>query len=458
MRTALRRHSTPLFVLTGLLVIWFTHLLQQWLPIDPPQEVALLLLLGTGFLWVTEWIPLYITSMLVLLLSLLWLFPTVSAAGKPVSQELFYLAFFGDITLLFLGGFVLSALLSKYGLATRLASAMLQRTGGQPRQILLGILLISSLLSMWMSNTATAAMMFAIMTPIIQGIPATSGFAKAISIGIPFACNLGGLGTPIGTPPNAIALDYLNKSGYAIDFAEWMLLSLPLMLILLGALWGLLQYLFPAGDIQLDMEPPEQSAFTLRQYYVMAIFVMAVAGWLTLGATGLSAGTIGLMIVIVVFGSGLLNTRDFRSISWDILFMLGGGLCLGVGLKVSGLTQTLAGMLPLDQGFLALLLLLLVVAAAMTSFMSNTATANLLIPIAISLPQNPLLFSIAIAIMCSASMAMPVSTPPNAIAFGSGLIKAKDMVRSGLLITLLALALIVLAGLYYFPLLPFAHL
>lgn len=453
MLSFLRKHGSLL--LTGLLLVlaWRGHWFQELLPIDQPQEIAILLLLGTAYLWITERIPLYITSLLVLLLSLTWLLPTIEAAGKDVSEDLFYLAFFGDITLLFLGGFVLSAVLNKYGLANRLADWMLRRTGDQPRYVLLGIILISSVLSMWMSNTATAAMMFAIMAPVIQGIPNTSAFAKAISIGIPFACNLGGLGTPIGTPPNAIALDYLNKSGFQLGFAEWMLLSVPLMLILLFLLWILLQRLFPAGDITLQMEEKDHSPYTRRQYYVIGIFAFAVVGWLTSGATGLSAGTIGLFVVIITFGSGLLATRDFRAISWDILFMLGGGLCLGVGLKASGLTATLAQMLPLEQGFLVLLLVLLFLAAIMTTFMSNTATANLLIPIAVSLPQNPFLFAVAIAIMCSSSMAMPVSTPPNAIAFGSGLIKARDMVRTGLIVTLLALAGTLLAGLYYFPIL-----
>lgn len=453
MLSFLRKHTSLL--LAGLLLVlaWQGHWFQEWLPIDQPQEMAILLLLGTAYLWITEQIPLYITSLLVLLLSLTWLLPTIQATGKDVSEDVFYLAFFGDITLLFLGGFVLSAVLNKYGLANRLADWMLRRTGDQPRYVLLGIILISSVLSMWMSNTATAAMMFAIMAPVMQKIPDTSAFAKAISIAIPFACNLGGLGTPIGTPPNAIALDYLNKSGFQLGFAEWMLLSVPLMLVLLFLLWILLQRLFPAGDITLEINEQDSVSFTRRQYYVIAIFALAVLGWLTSGGTGLSAGTVGLLIVIVTFGSGLLATRDFRAISWDILFMLGGGLCLGVGLKASGLTMTLAQMLPLDQGFLVLLLVLLFLAATMTTFMSNTATANLLIPVAVSLPQNPFLFAVAIAIMCSSSMAMPVSTPPNAIAFGSGLIQARDMVRTGVIVTLLALVATLLAELFYFPIL-----
>jgi len=450
------RSYFPLLLITILLIFGYqSHWLGALTGLNRAQEAACYLLVGTAYLWISEVIPLYVTSLLVLLLSLQWLLPLIDAQGGNASDSLFYLAFFGDITLLFLGGFVLSMLLNKYGLATRLADWMLRRTGDKPTRVLMGVIAISAVLSMWMSNTATAAMMFAIMTPIIQELPASTRFGHGISLAIPFACNLGGLGTPIGTPPNAIALDYLNKNGFSLGFGDWMVLSIPIMVLLLILLWTLLLYLFPPGDLRLPLKAKKKDALTKRQLAVVVIFLVAVLGWLTSGFTGLSSGTIGLIIVLVAFGGRFLGTRDFRSISWDILFMLGGGLCLGVGLKESGLTATLAAALPFDQGFTILFLLLLVVAATMTSFMSNTATANLLIPIAISLPQNPLLFAVTIALMCSASMVMPVSTPPNAIAFGSGLLKAKDMVRSGLLITILALICTFLAGAYYFPLFSF---
>ncbi len=445
-----------LIAITLLLFLGYqSHLLNQLLGFSAAEEAACFILIFTAYMWITETIPLYISSLLVLLLSLTVLFPLLSESDPNASKDLFYLAFFGDITLLFMGGFVLSILLNKYGLATRLADWMLKQTGDQPTRVLGGVIIISAVLSMWMSNTATAAMMFAILTPIVQALPNGTLFGKAISLGIPFACNLGGLGTPIGTPPNAIALDFLNKSGYALGFGSWMLLGVPLMILLLVALWGMLIVLFPPGKLKIPTNPKKYDPLTKRQLWVVGLFGASVLGWLTGGLTGLSAGMIGLILVILAFGSGLLGTRDFRAISWDILFMLGGGLCLGVGLKESGLTTTLANMLPLDQGFALLFLLMLVLAAAMTSFMSNTATANLLIPIAISLPQNNFIFAVAISLMCSASMVMPVSTPPNAIAFGSGLLQARDMVRVGLIITILALIGTFVAGIYYFPLFTF---
>jgi sodium-dependent dicarboxylate transporter 2/3/5 len=156
--------------------------------------------------------------------------------------------------------------------------------------------------------------------------------------------------------------------------------------------------------------------------------------------------------VLTAFGSRLLETSDFKNLSWDILFMLGGGLCLGVGLRMSGLTDTIAHAIPMENSFWVILLFLLIVAAVMTTFMSNTATANLLIPVAVALPQGELILVVAISLMCSSSMALPISTPPNAIAFGSGFLKTKDMFSSGLLVTFLALIGIVITCVFYLPL------
>jgi sodium-dependent dicarboxylate transporter 2/3/5 len=438
-----------LFVL-GYLGGWYENLFG----LTDSAAIALTMLLITALFWVTETFPLYITSMGVLALSVLWLLPNLPAEAATDGKAPFFQAFFGDITLLFMGGFVLSALLNKYGLAQRMASWVIRQTGSKPSNVLFGLIAISAVLSMWMSNTATAAMMFAIIGPVVLHIPAGSTFAKGMALSIPFACNIGGLGTPIGTPPNAIALEYLAQAGIELSFAKWMMISMPLLILLLLALWWLLLRLYPPGDFQLEMssEEEEYSGFTVRQYLVIGIFGLTIMGWLTGGWTGLSTGMVGLLCLLASFGMGLLKTPDFRNISWDILFMLGGGLCLGVCLNSSGLTSAIANAIPMEEGFWVVFGLMLLLAAAMTTFMSNTATANLLIPVAISLSGNELLLSIAIAVMCSTAMALPVSTPPNAIAFGSGWLEAKDMLRAGLIITLLALMITLVASIFYIPL------
>ncbi len=449
----LRRHLIAWGLIAILATAGALGIFSTYFSIQHIEEIALVILLVTAILWVAEVIPLFVTSLLVLLLSMLWLLPELQLQNLPVQEDAFFLAFFGDITLLFLGGFTLSALLNKYGLANLLAQWVLRQTGTRPERVLLGIIAISALLSMWMSNTATAAMMFAMVAPVIRSLPPNSAFSKALAIGIPFSCNMGGLGTPIGTPPNAIAMDYLQTAGYDLSFLEWMLISFPIMLILLWLLWQMLLRIFPPEQDQaLDLGETPSSKFSFQQKVVVGIFSLSVIGWLTGGVTGLSSGTVGLVILIAAFGTRLLNVFDFRNMSWDILFMLGGGLCLGVGLSASGLTNTIADIIPLEQNFWPAFAGMLLLAALMTTFMSNTATANLLIPIAISLPSNQLLLAVAISIMCSSAMAMPVSTPPNAIAFGSGLIVSCDLLRPGLIILVIGLLLTLLAAVVYFPL------
>ena len=451
-----RKKFTPnrlVILLLGVLFIsFFSHFFQLFFGLSKQEEIAAIILIATAILWVSEALPLYITSLAVLFFQILWLLPVLVETGIEVTKEDFLIAFFGDITLLFMGGFVLAALLNKYGISRMIARSIIEKTGNSPSRVLLSLILVSSILSMWISNTATAAMMFAIIAPVIIDLPETSPFSKAIALAIPFACNLGGIGTPIGTPPNAIAMEYLLQMNINVTFASWMAIAVPLMLLLLFLLWKLLLKLYPPGDTKIQIKIDAIHSFGKKQYLVIAIFMITVLGWLTSGATGLSTGMVGLFVVLAAFGSRLLETRDFKNLSWDILFMLGGGLCLGVGLKKSGITNTIAELLPMDGGFFIVLLLLVILAAVMTTFMSNTATANLLIPVAVSLPQGEMILTIAIALMCSSSMALPISTPPNAIAFGSGFLTSKDMFLSGTFVTILALVGILLTCVFYLPL------
>jgi sodium-dependent dicarboxylate transporter 2/3/5 len=449
----LLKEQAYIIILFVLLMLSFGfHSWQSFLGISESEEIAIIILIATAILWVSEAIPLYITSLGVLFFSILWLLPSLEAASLPAQKEDFLIAFFGDLTLLFMGGFVLATLLNKYGISRAIARTIFQKTGTKPANILLSVILVSAMLSMWISNTGTAAMMFAIMAPVVADLPETNIFSKTIALGIPFACNIGGIGTPIGTPPNAIAMEYLSQAGFQISFFTWMVLAIPLMLILLFLLWKILLKMYPPKETSIDLKIQDFHAFGTRQYFVIGIFGLTVLGWTTSSMTGFSTGMVGLFVVLTAFGSKLLDTRDFKNLSWDILFMLGGGLCLGVALQKSGFTDTIANLVPTQGGVIFILISFLVIAAVMTTFMSNTATANLLIPVAVALPQGELIFVVAIALMCSSSMALPISTPPNAIAFGSGFLKSTDMLKSGLLITVLAFIGILLACLFYLPL------
>jgi sodium-dependent dicarboxylate transporter 2/3/5 len=453
---SIRKVFTPnywvILILVFLAIAYETHGFQKLFELTKAEEVSVIILIATAVLWVSEALPLYITSLGVLFVQIFWLMPVLQASGIAAQKEDFLISFFGDITLLFMGGFVLAALLNKYGISRIIARRIIKNNADSPAKILLSIIVVSSLLSMWMSNTATAAMMFAIMSPIVIDLPDKSNFTKALALSIPFACNLGGIGTPIGTPPNAIAMEYLQQANFNITFAMWMLIAIPLMSVMLFLLWKLILKLYPPEDIKIKVTIEEHHTLGKRQYLVIAIFLVTILGWLTTGFTGISTGMVGLFVVLAAFGSRLLETQDFKDISWDILFMLGGGLCLGVGLRLSGLSNTIAHTIPLETNLWLVLFLLVIVAAVMTTFMSNTATANLLIPVAIAVPHGELVLVVAISLMCSSSMALPISTPPNAIAFGSGFLQTKEMLSSGLMVTILALIGIMITCMFYLPL------
>jgi len=417
------------------------------------QEVTAAILIVAAVLWISEWVSLFVVSFLILALETVWLLPIITASGDvSIKTSTFYAPFFSNIILLFLGGFVLSSLMQKYGLDIRFAQTILRRTHGVPSKTLLGIILACSFLSMWISNTATTAMMLTMVFPLIKKIPDEHPFRKALVLCIPFACNLGGIGTPIGTPPNAIALTYLTKAGFNVTFFNWMLFTLPFLIIFLLFLWQMLIRLFPPGDLHLEVPERHQEDFGIKHWAALSVFVLTAIGWFFSSKLGVSTGTIGLFPVIVCFWFGLLETKDFRDLPWDVLYMVAGGLALGVALNVTGLGEVMINSLPVNDSMLVLLVITAAVAGIMSTVMSNTATAGLVIPLVMNLPlahNEMLALVVGLALMCSMAMALPVSTPPNAIAFSSRAIKSRDMLITGGLITLSGYITVVVLGPFY---------
>ena len=272
---------------------------------------------------------------------------------------------------------------------------------------------------------------------------------------MPFAANIGGLGTPIGSPPNAIAMQYLARGGEAPSFARWMLAGLPLVAVLLALAWLLLTRLYRGQSELPDFDnAPINIKLTPPLMLVIATVLITVFGWLTTGVHPFSAGTVGLLPVVVLFGARILSVRDLRRLSWDVLLMMGGGLCLGAALSVSGLAAWLVAKLPVaGASTVSLVLAFGVLACLMSSVMSNTATANLMLPIVVGLAvagEAPIM--IAVAYACSLAMPLPISTPPNAIAFSSGELHAADIVRPGVALTAIGLALTLTVGLWWWRL------
>lgn len=450
----LSNYQKKLFAsLTVILVIGFVELLGlPGLKLTDAQEITTGILLIAAVLWVSEWVSLFVVSFLILALQTVWLLPELAAQDIASSAAIFYDSFFNNIILLFLGGFVLSALMQKYGLDIRFAQAILARTKGKPSATLLGIIFACAFLSMWISNTATTAMMLTIIFPLLKHIDEHHRFRVALVLSVPFACNIGGIGTPIGTPPNAIALSYLTQKGFSISFLQWMMLTFPFLIIFLLSLWQLLLRLYPANGLILQLQTRETGEFTSKHWFAIAIFVVTALGWFFGSTLGLSTGTVALLPVITAFWFGLLDTGDFRKLPWDILYIISGGLALGVALKLSGLGEVLVGSLPMAISPILIIAIAGFTAALMSTVMSNTATAGLVIPLVMSLDiSNNMMLSLVttLALMCSMAMALPVTTPPNAIAFSSRAIDGKEMLVCGGLITIIGFLVVVILGPLY---------
>ncbi len=425
------------------LIAMLLFVLLYFIPISSmphKAQVTLSIFAMGAFLWITEAIPLHITSFVILLFLSLFLVPEMK-----VKYTYFFAPFFSGSIVLFLGGFTLARAMKVYKLDEKFADYILRKSGSSPSSILFGFMFATAFLSMWMSNTATTALMMAVALTIFHKLDPDDEFRKALALGIPFSANIGGMGTPIGTPPNAIAMEFLREKGIEISFFKWMVFAVPLELILLLFTWFLLLKFFPPKKKSIDIKIEDTSRNDTPTKITAFTLILTVLLWLTSSIHHIKDAIIAIIPIIVLFGSGTLGKDDFYFLGWDVLMLMGGGLALGLAAQKSGLNAWLiessgiSGLSPywVFVGFVVL-------TGIITNFMSNTSTAALIIPIAMAMSGvNPAIMAAGIALAASSSMLLPVSTPPNAIAYGSGVIKVKDMFVTGLIITFVCILLLV---------------
>jgi len=426
-----------------------------------PREQAFMaaILLLAGTLWVTEAVPLFATSILVITAELLLLanpgrWPGLGfadGATGPTFRELLGAAA-DPILVLFFAGFVLARAAAKEGVDQAMASWLLRPfTHSRPR-LLFGLMGVTFLFGMWMSNTATAAFMLTLTMPLLAQFAPADPFRKALLLAVPFAAGIGGLGTPIASPPNALAVGYLAREGHRIGFLEWMIIALPLSVIMIALAGTLLlrQYRGPvAAQAESFHLPPVR--LTGRARGVVAIFTATVLLWVTEGLHGLSAPMVALLPVVSLLFFGFIDRADVNRLDWDVLLLIGGGLTLGFGLEATGLDERLARLLPAG-GSPWLLAALVLATFGLGIFLSNTAVANLMLPIGLSAARAEGLavpMVLAITFMCSLSMVLPISTPPNALAYARGEFTAAEMARIGLRLGLAGAALLIAGGLLW---------
>jgi sodium-dependent dicarboxylate transporter 2/3/5 len=432
-------------LLLAFLVYWGTVFL------EPQQRLVLAVVAVAVVLWVSEVLPLYITS-------LLSSFLLIVVAGFG-AQEIFQ-PYFDSVIVLFLGGFILARGMQKYGLDSFIATALLGRIGTHPYAFILGLMSATAFLSMWMSNTAAAAIMIPICIVVLKEnglLSHTSRFAKGCVLAVAYAATIGGLATIVGSPPNAIAVRFLaenNIERIEITFLGWMLQTLPFVIVALLYVWLVVCLINPPEVKEITLRRKE-GGLTREQYLILGVFGVTVLGWLTTQLTGLASATVALVPILLLYGMRLLDDTDLGKISWGTLLLFGGGLSLGQALmkvKIDVLlAETLARYL-LGIPLFLIVLILVFFGILITMIVSNTASAAILVPLMIPVAKALGLdvrgMAILIAIGVSLDFMMPVGTPPNAITYSTGLVRVTEMIKNGVLMNLGTG--VILALVYYF--------
>jgi solute carrier family 13 (sodium-dependent dicarboxylate transporter), member 2/3/5 len=422
--------------------------------------------------WVTEAIPIPATALLPIALFPLVGVLDVAAAASPYANPVIFL---------FLGGFLIAQAMQRWELHRRVALLVIVAVGTRPTRLIAGFMLAAAFLSMWVSNTATAVMMLPIGVSVVQLARSDTGeaeehrnFAVALMLGIAYACSIGGLGTLIGTPPNALLAGYMMETfGVEIGFGEWMLLGVPLVLCGLPIAWVVLTKLafpvrladLPGGEETIRLELRKLGRWTRGERRVAVVFTAAALGWIFRPVLepylpGLSDAGIGILAALVLFlipvdwerGTFALEWRQAKELPWEVLVLFGGGLSLAAAITQTGLADWIGGEM---AGLRALPTIGLVLAVALvviflTEVTSNTATAAAFLPIlgslATGMGMDPLALAVPAALAASCAFMMPVATPPNAIVYGSGHVTIPQMARAGLFLNLLFAVLITLLG------------
>ncbi|MFO7646727.1 MULTISPECIES: SLC13 family permease [Halomonas] len=441
-------------------------------PADMPpaawQVVALTAWMATW--WVLEPVPIAVTALLpVAVLPLLGV-GTINEVAVPYANPLIFL---------FLGGFLLAEAIQRWGLHRRIAMLVLRVSGSRPDRLVGGFMIATAALSMWVSNTATAALMVPIGLSVLAmlerqgGSGASRHTALTLLLGIALAANIGGMGTLIGTPPNALLAGFMGDSyGIEIGFAQWMAVAVPPSLLLLALGWWLLtRWVYPVardevpGVAQLLADQARDlGRMTRPEQRVAAIFALVALAWVTrplleralgVGLSDAGIAMVGALLLFVVPARWrqrqfLMDWDSARHLPWGVLIMVGGGLSLGTAIEESGLAAEVAeglgafGSWP-TWGLVGMVALVVMLMSHVTS---NTATAAAILPLTasltVSLGASPLLLSVPVAMAASCAFMLPVATPPNAVVFGSGRISVAEMMRAGALVSVAALGVITL--------------
>jgi solute carrier family 13 (sodium-dependent dicarboxylate transporter), member 2/3/5 len=449
-----KTRSLPLnFLLVGFAAVagFITYLV---LPdsLDEPQRRMATIFVIALVLWVTEGIPLFATSLFIIVCEVWWL-AVPSDLGIDIDYQEIFSALSHPIIFLFLGGFILAKGVQREGIDEQMASFLMRPFGSRPAYVLLGIMVITAVFSMWMSNTATTAMMIVLIQPIAAKVPPGDPFRKGLILAVPFAANVGGVGTPIGTPPNAIALALLDKAGYQVNFFQWMALGVPLLAISIIILWTFLRTAYRTHDKSLRIKVEGEFQLTFNAASVYLCFFLTVALWLTSPLHGIPTAVVAMVPAAWLTATGIIGRKDFNSLDWDVLMLIAGGIALGHGLTLTGLDDRVVALLPVESlSFTTLAAICCLAVVVLSTVMSNTVATNIILPVALALAAaladggDIRVLAVLVAIAASFAVGLPISTPPNVIAYGSGLVSTRDIMFVGGVTSCAATIVLILTG------------
>jgi sodium-dependent dicarboxylate transporter 2/3/5 len=417
-------------------------------------------------LWVTEVIPLAATALLPLVL-----FPAMGIASIAELSS----SYANPVIFLFLGGFLIARAIENWNLHRRLAFSILARTKGDPKRIILSIMAVTAFLSLWISNTAATMVAAPIAASVAALREENDGFAPALMLGVAYAATIGGMGSLIGTPPNALFAAYMEETyGVVIGFAEWMLVGLPVVFILLPTTWLFLtrfSFKIQAGHVILDLKHP--APMSPGETKVAIVAALTAAGWvlrpaisgmfpdLALSDAGIAmTGALALFMIPDAEGQGgrLMDWKSARKLRWDVLILFGGGLSLAAAIDSTGLAawigESAQGMAGWPPVWVLLALALIIV--YLGELASNTAMAAIFLPVAgaaaVGMGADPLVFALPVAMAASIGFMLPVATPPNAIVFANAAVTRSNMLRAGAPLDLVGITVALAIGIFLGPL------
>ncbi|MCW8834322.1 MAG: DASS family sodium-coupled anion symporter [Colwellia sp.] len=426
-------------VINILIAIFVAFLVAFSIDAQPSVQQGMGIFVAIAWLWITQALPISTTALLI---------PILAMASGLLSASQAFENFANPVIFLFMGGFALAAALQKYSLDQLFANKMLSFSGGSPLKAILLLFLTTAILSMWISNTATVALMLPIALGLLSSYDAKTSpnLTVFVLLGLAYSGNLGGMATLIGSPPNAIAASAANLS-----FADWLTWGLPMFALLFPLMIFVLFIIFrPTLSDTITINLPKVE-LSWQRSVVILIFTLTALGWIFSAPLstvfGIDSGFDAMLAVIAIVlltGSQSLPFDEFiKKTNWGILILFGGGLTLSALLKSSGASLWLANMissyLPANNAWLVLIIICAFV-IFLTELVSNTASAALLVPlfmtVALDLGLPPVGIAVVIALCASCAFMLPVATPPNAIVFSSGLVSQKQMMRAGLVLNL----------------------